>query len=222
MVKDKLHMFDGIVCICMKSEETRWREQCIPQFEKLGCLDRVIRHYGDLPKDKKNLNGCCFAHYNVLKLCKEKGFKMPLILESDFYFVTENTSVVIMRLPMSLDLLGESVDSLQNVNWKLFFLGGKVKNFYNQINNSLIKASTELTHAYSVNYIYYDKVIETLGKKLTKTPDLIYSRARYGNLYNYSYMTSRIIVEQRGGEKENWRSSLARKKFTNKVYNHLK
>jgi hypothetical protein len=222
MMDDKLYMFDGIVCICTTQEEDRWQKNCVPQFKNFRCLNRVIRFYGDLPEDKQNLDGCCFAHYNVLKLCKEKGFKMPLILESDFYFVTKNTDVSIMRLPMSLDLLGESVDSLQNVDWKLFFLGGKANNFYNKINNSLIKVSTELAHAYSVNYIYYDKVIETLGKKLTKTPDLIYSRAKYGNLYNYSYMTSRIIVEQRGGVKEDWRSSLARKKFKNKVYKHLK
>tara|TARA_A100001037_G_scaffold306597_1_gene353135 strand:+ start:52940 stop:53605 length:666 start_codon:yes stop_codon:yes gene_type:complete len=221
-MKDKLKMFDGIVCICTKHEEDRWQKQCVPQFEKLGCMNKVIRVDVEPPNDKPHYKNCEYAHYTAIKICKEKKFKMPLILESDFHFVTKNTDFVIERLPKSLDLLARSVYSLRTVDWKLFFLGGKVKNFLGQVDDSLIKVSTEHTHAYSVNPNYYDEVIDTIERNLWIYLDWVYSRRKYANLYNYSYMTSRIIVEQRGSEKEDWRSSLARKNFTNLVYNHLK
>lgn len=63
-------------------------------------------------------------------------------------------------------------------------------------------------------YKYYDDIIDTFETAGLKTPtDWIYSKSKFGDLYNYSYMTSRILVQQSGSAKAKWRSSLARKKF---------
>lgn len=221
MKKDKLHMFDGIVCICMKSEENKWKEQCAPQFEKLGCLDRVIRHYGDLPEDKKHLRGCEFAHYNVLKLCKEKGYRMPLILESDFYFRIGDPHKKWIHGIFDYNLLKKSVDSLSKVSWKLFYLGGHLKKCDNAPWPNILKVQCELAHAYSVNHVYYDEIISTVERNLNDRVDWVYSRNYFGNLADYCYMTPTIMVIQHWWKKEKWRTSRMWRVFRNKLgYEH--
>ena len=74
-MKDKLKMFDGIVCICTKHEEDRWQKQCVPQFEKLGCMNKVIRVDVEPPNDKPHYKKCEYAHYTAIKICKEKNSK---------------------------------------------------------------------------------------------------------------------------------------------------
>lgn len=219
---DKLYMFDGIVCICTTQEEDRWQKNCVPQFKYFGCLDRVIRFYGDLPKDKTHLNGCSLAHYNVLKMCKEKGFKMPLILESDFYFRLGDVTKKHIHGIYDEALLLNSIKMLTNVDWKLFFLGGHIKKCDKNTWPNILKVRCELTHAYSVNYKYYDDIIGTLEKSLHITPDLIYSRKKYGKLYDYCYMTPCIMVIQKWWKKEKWRTHLMWRTFRNSLgYEHL-
>jgi hypothetical protein len=223
MMDDKLYMFDGIVCICTTQEEDRWQKQCLPQFEKFDCVDKVHR-VSVAPSSKSNFRGSTLGQYHAIQHCKESQYEFPLILESDFKFVTKNTDTAILRLPMSLDFLENSIASLKKVDWKIFSLGGKITTFYEKVDDYLIKASRELSHAYCLNgNKYYDDIIDTFETAGLKTPtDWIYSKSKFGDLYNYSYMTSRILVQQSGSAKAKWRSSLARKKFKNKVYKHLK
>jgi hypothetical protein len=198
-------LFDAIICICMDSEEETWQKQCVPQFEKLDIKENdVIRHPGGNKTDFKNAHGCCVAHYNVLKLCKEKQFKRPLILESDFH----------LTYKFSLEKIQNALISLEKLDWNILSLGGKVKYNPELINDYIIKTAFEYTQAIVYNGIYIGEILEKVENSLRHTPrfniDQIYSRCKYGILHK-SYMTKDLCILQAGDKKSYKRSRLAKK-----------
>ena len=212
---DLLKMFDGIVCICTKQEEDKWQKSCLPQFKKFGCLHKVIRI--DVTPPYETRRKCEYSHYIALKKCQEKKFKLPLILESDFHFISNKKCIIEAELPDSLKLVSDAIGELKEIDWKLFYLGGKPKYYYNKVSPSLLKLSAEQTHAYCVNPKYYDEIINIVEKHLNTFLDWVYSRKSYSNLYDYAYMTKQIVVEQKGKPADNRRARLARKSFRKKI-----
>jgi len=221
---DLLKMFDGIVCICMDSEEDKWQSHCAPQFQKLGCLDRVIRYKSLKIKDgsdiRKKYKGTTFAHYNAIKLCQEKNFKNPLILESDFWFVSMNSENEIERLDDDSNFIDKSFMDAKTKNWKLFSLGGLIRKLISIESDYLFRVWREHSHAYCINGNYYDDVLSTIGKKLNKPIDWIYTKKKFGgDLRYYSYMTSKLLVVQKWGKLERKRRRHARKMWGRRTLN---
>ena len=205
-------LFDAIICICMESEEHKWVNQCVPQFKKLGInADDVIRHPGGDKSEFKGSHGCCVAHYNVLKFCKEKKFKRPLILESDFW-VTKK---------YNLNNIVNAFNFLDNLDWNVMSLGGKLKsNNPKLISNSLLKAPSEYTHAIVYNGKYINHLLKTVEKMLRIKPNLnidqIYSRYRYG-IADKCYMTKDLCFLQAENNKANIRTRRARQVYRKRI-----
>jgi hypothetical protein len=221
---DLLKMFDGIVCICMDSEEDKWQSQCVPQFQKLGCLDRVIR-YKSLKIEngsdiRKKYKGTTFAHYNAIKLCQEKNFKNPLILESDFWFVSMNYENEIERLVDDSNFIDKSFTDAKTKSWKMFSLGGLVRKLISIESDYLFRAWREHSHAYCINGDCYDDLLLTISKKLNKPIDWIYTKKKFGgDLRYYSYMSSKLLVVQQWGKLEKRRRRHARKMWRRRTRN---
>lgn len=221
---DLLKMFDGIVCICMDSEEDKWQSQCVPQFLKLGCLDRVIRYKSKKIEDdsdiRKQYKGTTFAHYNAIKLCREKKFKNPLILESDFWFISMDFENAMERLVDDSNFIDKSFTDAKTKNWKLFSIGGLIKNLLSVESDYLFRVWREHSHAYCINGDCYDDLLLTISKKLNKPIDWIYTKKKFGgDLRYHSYMTSKLLVVQKWGNPEKKRRHLAKKIFKNKTKN---
>ena len=206
------NLFDAIICICMDSEEETWQNQCLPQFKKLNIKETdVIRHPGGKRTDFKNAHGCCVAHYNVLRLCKEKQFKRPLILESDFNLTNK----------FSLEKIQNAITSLENLDWNILSLGGKIKSWKPElINDYIIKTAFEYTHAIVYNGIYIDEILGIVKNSLRRTPginiDKIYSRYRF-RIVDKCYMTKDLCILQKGNHKSNKRYGQAEKVYRIKM-----
>ena len=197
----------------MDSEEETWQNQCLPQFKKLNIKETdVIRHYGGNQKDFKNAHGCCVAHYNVLQLCKEKQFKRPLILESDFN----------LTYKFSLEKIQNAITSLENLDWNILSLGGKIKSWKPElINDYIIKTAFEYTHAIVYNGIYIDEILGIVESSLNRKKkrgniDQIYSRKFFG-IRDKCYMTRDLCILQGGNQKSNKRSGQAEKVYRIKM-----
>lgn len=202
-------LFDAIICICMDSEEETWQNQCLPQFEKLNIKETdVIRHPGGNPKDFKNSHGCCVAHYNVLKMCKEKQFKRPLILEADFHLTNK----------FSLEKIQNALISLENLDWNILSLGGKIKTYKPElINDYIIKTAFEYTHAIVYNRIYIDEILGIVESSLNRKKkrgniDQLYSRKIFG-ISDKCYITKDLCILQAGNHESNKRSGRAEKVY---------
>ena len=206
------NLFDAIICICMDSEEETWQNHCLPQFKKLNIKETdVIRHPGGKRTDFKNAHGCCIAHYNVLRLCKEKQFKRPLILESDFN----------LTYKFSLEKIQNAITSLENLDWNILSLGGKIKSQKPElINDYIMKTAFEYCHAIVYNGIYIDDFLGIVRNSLRRTPgvniDKIYSRYRF-RIVDKCYMTRDLCILQGGNHKSNKRSGQAEKVYRIKM-----
>ena len=221
---DLLKMFDGIVCICMDSEEDKWQSQCTPQFQKLGCLDRVVRYkslkVANESDIRKQYKGTTFAHYNAIKLCQEKKFKNPLILESDFWFRSMNFENAMERLVDDFKFIDKSFTDVKTKNWKLFSLGGLIKNLLSVESDYLFRVWREHSHAYCINGVHYEEILSKIKCKINRPFDWIITKKKFGgDLRYFKYMTTKLIVVQKWGSIEKRRTRIAKKIFKNKTKN---
>jgi hypothetical protein len=181
--------FERIVCICGEHETKRW-EHCTMQFEKLEIADRVERLSDFPPPDevwmKFNMPPCEYSHYRILKSAIKDNLENVFIFESDFNFINYD-----------LMSLGRSVRSLNDVDWKLFFLGGVVHSVMRVVNESLINASYSTAHSYAVNGKCFEDIVgklEQYGR--TATIDQIYRRHRKYKIANDSFGSFPMFCNQ--------------------------
>jgi hypothetical protein len=205
--------FDKIYCICGEHETTRW-ERCCEQFEKLGIMDRVER-FSDFASQEElkkcKMGGCKHSHYSVIKLARNENLRNVFIFESDFHFINYD-----------FDLMKKSFESLNDVDWKLFYVGGTPHNVYGIINEHLVKSSVSLAHAYAVNGKYLDEVIKKQEKKPHVINDQIYRRVRKFNLGNFAYYSYPMFVTQKDGPIEVKRHNYATKMYNRKIEPKMK
>jgi hypothetical protein len=167
--KEKIHLntpfdyFDEIFCINLDSRKDRW-EYVQEEFNKMGILGRVKR-FPAIQKNNGKL-GCYLSHTEIIRYAKRSNLKNVLIFEDD------------IEISYDFNLLFPKVIDQFNGynNWHLFYLGwylvkvkpendingygfGLLEKFLQIDNNLIIPSCLVSTHAYAVNNLIYDKII---------------------------------------------------------------
>ena len=167
--KNPFDYFDKIFCINLDSRPDRW-ESVQREFDKIGILDRVERLSARTslnaggPSGKnvcgklkwKNLDGTIMSHMTCVKFAKENNLENVFIFEDDVYFKEYQENI-----------FENSVNSLKNEDWNLFFLGGNIIN--QTVDNKVEKKSDCLykvnlpiyaIHSYAINHTAYDRILK--------------------------------------------------------------
>ena len=143
---------------------------CCEQFEKLGIMDRVERFSDfashEVVKECNMPNGCTHSHYTALKSAMNEKLKNIFIFESDFHFINYD-----------FDLLDKSIQGLNNVDWKLFYLGGTPDVVWNIESENLVRSCVSTTVSYAVNGKYFEELINKI-EILDATVDQVYRRIK--------------------------------------------
>ena len=111
--------FEKIICICGKHESKRWIEVQV-EFEKLGILDRVERFDEVIESDwltktfgeTLEWSKTDYCHYKIISDAYKQNLKNILIFESDVEILNFDDAQ-----------LSNTLNSLTQVDWKLFFFG---------------------------------------------------------------------------------------------------
>ena len=182
--------FDKIVCICAKTESTRWNSiQSV--FEKLNIKKRVERfdEVIDFDKLKNEFNSDEFSktdycHYKIIETAKKEKLNNIFIFESD------------VEINDNLDDLEFSINDLKEVDWSLFFLGGVPHNVLNVYNKHLLNGTMCQAHSYAVNGKYYDDVLNKLLSEKVAI-DQVYKRDQKNEIGEKSYFSSKCFFVQK-------------------------
>ena len=182
--------FDKIVCVCAKHETERWNH-AVTQFEEIGILDRVEKFDEVIDQDwvnstfGKGWNRTDYCHYKIILDAHEEELNNVFIFESDIDFI--NTD---------LEMMQKSIDTLSDIDWKLFFMGGVPHMVYDIVNEHLVNVSMCQAHAYAINGKYCKEVSDIL--KNNRMPiDQVYKRGKKFDLAKGSYSTHpRFVVQE--------------------------
>ena len=184
--------FEKIICICGQHEPERWIK-VQKEFERIGVLDRVERFdevidsewltetYGHNPEWSKT----DYCHWKIISDTHEQNLENVFIFESDIHFIDTD-----------LEKMSKSIESLEEVDWKLFYMGGVPHNVFKVVNEHLVNASMCQAHAYAINGKYCKEVAEKLmdGKIAI---DQVYKRGRKFNLAHAAYATHpRFVIQE--------------------------
>lgn len=97
--------------------------------------------------------GCLKSHYEIIKICKQKGYKHVLILEDDTKFVfPENIS-----LDEKFNTLSPQIDHIFNVYGLLYLVGNHNPRFVKQVSQNLLLTKHTLTTG---SYIISEKAMD--------------------------------------------------------------
>ena len=145
--------FDRIYCISMDENSFRWKT-ATKQLKLLGIYDRTERIQG--VKNGKNITGCFLSHQLCIKKAKEEGAKNVFIFEDDFCMIS-----------MDMKHLADSLENLKKHDWDLFYLGGKIEEKLEDIEENLCSVKLWFTHAYAINGKVFDKILAFKGDDST-------------------------------------------------------
>jgi hypothetical protein len=184
--------FDKIVCICSKSEVQR-KKNVNFQFKKIHISHRVnfydeIVNVNKLKKKFGNVDTWSkadFCHYEVIRQAKEEGVKNLFIFESDIEFLNTN-----------LNEIKKSIDSLKEVDWTLFYLGGVPHNAMKVHNEHLINCTMCQAHAYAVNGKYFNVVLKKLRKE-KQAIDQVYKKDQKNSIGCRAFSSTKNFVVQK-------------------------
>lgn len=212
-MKTPFDYFDKIYCICGEHETDRWKN-CCEQFEKLGIKDRVERFSDFATEEQKKfymMDGCTYSHYTIIKSAKEQKLKNIFIFESDFHFINYD-----------FDLLNKSIKTLNNLDWKLFYLGGTPDVVWGVESENLVRSCVSTTVAYGVNGKYFEEIINKIENANWVMIDQIYRRNKKFNIGYYSFYSYPMFVVQKDGALETKRRRYANKMYTRRVEPQMK
>jgi hypothetical protein len=144
-------------------------EAMLKQLTDLNLLDTIHRIDGVYPKDLNfKINeitqkyeiieysiAAAKAHRNIIEIAKQNNYENVLVLEDDTLFVDDGVNNLINAL---IQIKGIK-------NWEILYIGGncndKTFDFYGQ---NLVKVKNiSCSHAYIVNNIFYDKILNFDG-----------------------------------------------------------
>lgn len=191
-MKNPFDYFEKIVCICSKSEDSR-KKSANSQFKKIHISHRInffdeIIDVGKLKKKFGNVDTWSktdFCHYEVIRQAKEEGVKNLFIFESDIEFLETN-----------LNEIKKSIDSLKEVDWTLFYLGGVPHNAIKVHDENLINCTMCQAHAYAVNGKYFDIVLKKLRKE-KEAIDQVYKKDQKNSIGGRAYSSTKNFVIQK-------------------------
>ena len=189
-MKNPFDYFDKIYCICAKHETERW-EQSKAEFKKLGIYDRIVKFDEVIDLDFVNeqygegWNRTDYCHFKIIMDAHKNKLNNVFIFESDIHFID-----------LDLDKMTKSIESLDNLDWKLFFMGGIPHVVYGVVNEHLINTSMCQAHAYAINGKHCQEVAKILKKN--KMPiDQVYKRGKkYGLSYGSFATHPRFVVQE--------------------------
>lgn len=119
------------------------RIHMIEEMKKLACSYEFIEGIIDESKT------CFQSHRKCIQLAKENNLPYVLILEDDAMFESN-----------VLDILLQTFDEIQNLNWDMFFLGANLHAPVLRISNSIVKLNgAYAAHAYLVHERFYDTIL---------------------------------------------------------------
>jgi hypothetical protein len=184
--------FDKIVCICSKTEVQRKKNASL-QFKKIHISHRVdfFEEIVETNKLKKKFGDIAswsktdFCHYEVIRHAKEEGVKNLFIFESDIELL--NTNLVEIQ---------KTVDSLKEVDWTLFYLGGVPHNAIKVHDENLINCTMCQAHAYAVNGKYFDTVLKKLRRE-KEAIDQVYKKDQKNSIGCRAYSSTKNFVVQK-------------------------
>lgn len=184
--------FDKIVCICGQHEPERWM-QVQKEFDRIGVLDRVERfdevinsnwlaeNFGKTSEWSKT----DYCHWKIISDAHEQNLKNVFIFESDIHFIDTD-----------LEKMSKSIESLNNVDWKLFYMGGIPHNVFGVENEHLVNVSMCQAHAYAINGSACKEVADKLLQGMIAI-DQVYKREKQFGLGRYAYATHpRFVVQE--------------------------
>jgi GR25 family glycosyltransferase involved in LPS biosynthesis len=172
--------------INLKSRTDR-KEQVINEVKKLN----FIKDYEivDGIENKNPKIGCTLSHQLCIKMAKDWKLPYILILEDDAIFENDINEVFL-----------KSWDSLQQYDWKVFYLGAHLRHPSLKINDNLIEVKYPLTtHAYIIHESFYDTILQgsinvIIDRQLAAlsyenkmymcSPMVAFQRQSYSNLQN--------------------------------------
>jgi len=145
--------FDRIYCISMDENSFRWK-MAVKQLKLLGIYDRTERIQG--VKNGKNITGCFLSHQLCVRKAKGEGVKNIFIFEDDFCMLSGDMKHLL-----------DSLENLKKHDWELFYLGGKIEEKLEDIEENLCSVKLWFTHAYAINGNAFDKILAFKGDDST-------------------------------------------------------
>ena len=172
--------------INLKSRTDR-KEEIINEVKKLNFIKDYEIVNGI--EDKNPKIGCTLSHQLCVKMAKDWKLPYILILEDDAIF-ENNINEVFLK----------SWYSLQQYDWKVFYLAARLKDSSLKINDNLIEVKYPLTtHAYIIHESFYDTIqqgnldviidrqlaaLSYENKMYMCNPMVAFQRQSYSNLEN--------------------------------------
>ena len=137
----------------MDENSFRWK-MAVKQLKLLGIYDRTERIQG--VKNGKNITGCFLSHQLCVRKAKGEGVKNIFIFEDDFCMLSRDMKHLL-----------DSLENLKKHDWELFYLGGKIEEKLEDIEENLCSVKLWFTHAYAINGGAFDKILTFKGDDST-------------------------------------------------------
>lgn len=142
------HNIDKIFYINLDFRQDR-KAELESEIEKMGLTEKLERFSAFNMPGKQSV-GCGMSHIAVLKMARERGYKNVLILEDDFMFVVDKTT-----LENSLTNLFDNVDF--DVCMCSYLLNNSEASEWPFLKKVL---AAQTTAGYIIHHTFYDKLID--------------------------------------------------------------
>lgn len=167
---------DKIYIINLKERQDRWTDSLIElkkhnieNYERFEAIRPDLKKNDPIQYSKNNLKldekyiigalGCKFSHIEIIKNAKKKKYKQVLIFEDDF-LLCENFIEKYNKIYSDIEK--------EKINIDIMYLGFSIvrkEPFIDTTINNLKKVkNVHTTHAYIINYNFYDTILEELEK----------------------------------------------------------
>ncbi|MEM7193968.1 MAG: glycosyltransferase family 25 protein [Pseudomonadota bacterium] len=170
--------FDAIFCINVWANESRWADMQT-RFARLGIAKSVIR-YPAVETPRTHHIGCTLSHRQLVALARKWDAKNILVFEDD----AEMLDTLLHELP-------PIVDTLEQREWKLFYLGGfpahPIDRSLSDTTRLRTAKSMTCTHALAYHNRSFEQILEEI-------PDNIAELSTWVKKYNAidQYLTFKI------------------------------
>lgn len=156
-MKNPFDYFERIICISPPNDKTRWTNS-IKSFKKVGIEDRIEKYDNEIDLDLineihgKGWNKTDYCHYEIILNAYHKKYKNIIIFENDIQLEDYDETE-----------LKNALNSLDNHDWSMFFLGGTPHNV-KEVHPHLLKVNMCQVHAYAINGKYFKDILIELSK----------------------------------------------------------
>lgn len=140
--------FSKIYCINLTRRTDR-RKHMQSLFDRFDISDRV-NWFDAIETPQDGRVGCRLSHLKIIKLAKEDKLDNALIFEDD----------IVPSPDFNLDKLNKSINTVQSIDWDIFYMGGRVIEPATDINEFLFKSSLWSAASLCINNTAFEKCME--------------------------------------------------------------